>query len=152
MSVNGRAKLAIETAGLNIDGYLQDRVRAGTPDMHLVDWRNLTCNLLESLRERHSDSVTFHWGSGLRSAADISLQEKTVQISQADTSGSGGSGASAPVALEYDLLIGADGANSLVRDALMTDGHLQSKVMRTCTYPSTMYLTPSAHSRDRRPL
>ncbi|KAK9837071.1 hypothetical protein WJX81_000631 [Elliptochloris bilobata] len=120
MILNGRALQALQAAGADPPCCSEAQGaarRAGLYDMstgrlfphrtgraHIVDRRTLGAELVAEAQRLHPSAVTFHFECGLQ---DIDFQERVASF--AGPAGARG----APVA--YDLLVGADGANSAVR-------------------------------------
>lgn len=119
-----------------MEDYLEPRT---TPSgSHLVDWHSLTSQLVAATRAQHPEDVSFHWEHGLESSEAIDLSAGTVQLA----------GPSGQAELRYDLLVGADGTNSRVRNKLLGAGFLSSKVL--CLSPPPLSMFPHGNGADHR--
>lgn len=126
MQINRKARVALEeAAGLYLGEYLEPR--ANVMGGHLVDWSGLTTQLLSSAAQQHPDSLTFHWSCGLSTSEAIDLDRRRVRVSTGEGERE----------LEYDLLVGADGFNSAVRNKLLGAGFLESQVVLSASGPET---------------
>lgn len=87
-----------------------------TPDTRIVgvDRQGLAAFLVNEASARHPQGITFHWHAQ-PAAFDLQAKTLTCQVGSSSTHTGTGSG---PLELRYDLLIGADGSGSAVRDAL----------------------------------
>ena len=149
MAISEKGRRCLESVSVDIAEYLDGRPSTMlSKASRLVDWYSLNCALLACVRGSYPESITFHWECGLGSADSIDLGSRRLRLHE----GSGSIGMTSEAGKEdegtdcsYDLLVGADGAGSLVRAALKDAGCLNSQVgdvlscgmsMLLCALPS----------------
>ncbi|GAB4814409.1 hypothetical protein N2152v2_001455 [Parachlorella kessleri] len=154
-----RAAVALDQAAADLSGYdapvlsvamrhklkgAANEGRAAQPGgrNRIVNRGLLAGALVQQCQQRHGDRVTFHFHSALHS---LDAQKGRATFSSATSTPDGkANGSTEPRQVDFDLLVGADGAGSAVRQALVQqDSDLKARQTQDVMEFKTFILGPA---------